>query len=81
MYSSRNQSFFKPYKLFLECQTIDDCYGTSDTCHENICKCGSNSQCTLNKGSCELGTCRCGENDECSDTQHCFNGECQGWLF
>ena len=78
MYSSRNQSFFKPYKSFLECQTIDDCYGTSDTCHENICKCGSNAKCTGTTDTCNDGKCSCGNNTVCSGTEYCDRGECKG---
>ena len=69
-----------PYKLFVECQTNEDCSVASDTCHENICRCGSNAKCT-HKNTCEAGTCKCGENDECSETKYCNLGECIGMSF
>ena len=70
-----------PYKLFLECQTDEDCSVSSDTCHEHICRCGANAKCTKNTDTCEAGVCKCGENDECPETQYCNLGECKGIYF
>ena len=42
------------------------CSGTSDTCVNGVCKCGSNAACTVTGETCSSGACKCGSANSCS---------------
>ena len=78
IYWRKNHCFWYFIKSFSVCKDNSQCFNTSDTCDQSICRCGSNAQCTGKTDMCDNGTCKCGENDECSGEQYCESGQCKG---
>ena len=64
--------------MILECFTVSDCTGDSDSCISNTCVCGSTEKCSGRTDTCVMEKCKCGENEECSETEICSTGECRG---
>ena len=64
--------------IIVECNTDDDCTGSSDTCVAKVCYCGANEKCSGRTDTCDTGFCKCGGIDGCNETQVCALGICQG---
>ena len=62
--------------IILDCTTNEDCTGTTDTCKEGRCYCGSEGECTGRSDKCAENKCKCGESDKCSPVEMCSDGKC-----
>jgi len=54
------------------------CKGTTDTCDQGTCKCGSSPACSGTSDTCVSGVCKCGTSAACSGaTDTCTSGTCK----
>merc|ERR1711994_5379 len=58
--------------------TVPFCSGTTNTCIDGICRCGSSDACSGASDTCDRGICKCGSSSACSGTtDRCDSGTCK----
>jgi len=58
------------------CYTNSQCTGSTNTCAEHVCKCGTAAACKQPNPVCSAGKCVCDSNSTCKDNETCASGVC-----